>query len=223
MSTQTPENGLEPYREQARELQEALTKVKAIQDQTAAVTLQRETVSKQRQGLLDSFEDESAVAELSKLGSRVEMHDAKLASLAGKLVEAEAELKAALAGFAISFNALFLTLRTFLIKEATARIAVTLHPKVRQISGASIAEVAALSTEVVDFEPLAVRVDPMASMINNQLPSENIIRDAERSLPKAEPLLAEAAKHLENGFVPPQAFGMETWRATVSPGVPVAA
>jgi hypothetical protein len=68
MSTQTPKTatpGLEPYREQTRELEAALANVKAIQEQIATVTLQRETVSKQRQGLLDSFEDESAVSEQS--------------------------------------------------------------------------------------------------------------------------------------------------------------
>jgi ADP-ribosylglycohydrolase len=69
--------------------------------------LQGETVSKQRQGLLDSFEDESAVAELSKLASRVEIHGAKLDNLAGKLANAQAELKPALAAFAISCNAPF--------------------------------------------------------------------------------------------------------------------
>lgn len=212
MSTQTPEvaTGLEPYRKQARELEEALAKVRAIQDQTVAVTLQRQTVLERRQGLLDNWENETAVAELSKLASRVEMAETKLASLASQLAGAEAELKAALAGFAISYNALFLTLRTFLIKGAAARIATTLHPKVRQISGASIAEIAALSTEVVDFESLAVRGDPMASMHNNQLPPDAIQRDAERALPKAEPLLAEAAKHLDDGFVPPVVFSLET-------------
>jgi hypothetical protein len=93
MSTRKPESPTElaPYREQANALAEALGKVKDIQQQTAAVTSQRETVLKQRQRLLDSFEDESAVAELSKLGSRVEMHDAKLASLAGKLAGARSK------------------------------------------------------------------------------------------------------------------------------------
>ena len=208
MSTQTTADGLEPYREQARELQEALTKVKAIQEQTAAVTLQRDTVSKQRQGLLDSFEDEAAVGELSKLASRVEMAEAKLASLVGKLTNAQADLKAALSAFAISFHSLFVRLRTFLINDASSRIAAMLHPSVRTISGTSISEVAALATEVIDLAPLAVRVDTMASLLNNQLPPENIQRDAERALPKVEALLVEAAKATENGFVPPKPFSL---------------
>jgi hypothetical protein len=42
-------------------------------------------------------------------------------------------------------------------------------------------------------------------------------REAERALPKAEPLLLEAAKHLENGFVPPAAFDLGRWRQSLSP------
>jgi hypothetical protein len=61
---------LEPYRDQAGELEEALAKVKGIHEQTAAVTLQRETVLQQRQGLLDSWvesENEASVEELAKV------------------------------------------------------------------------------------------------------------------------------------------------------------
>ena len=57
---------LEPHREQARELQDALAAVKDLQSQIATVTQQRENVLQQRQCLLDSWEDEVAVAELSK-------------------------------------------------------------------------------------------------------------------------------------------------------------
>ena len=39
------------------------------------------------------------------------------------------------------------------------------------------------------------------AVVNNALPPENIQRDAERALPKVEALLAEAAKHIEKGFV----------------------
>jgi hypothetical protein len=226
MSTQTPEIArLEPYREQAWELEKTMAKVKAIQEQTAAITLARDDAANKRQSLLSNWTDteEESVTELSKLAARAEVFEAKLAAQDGKLVIAQAELKASLAAFAISFHSLFLTLRTFLIRDAADRIAGMLHPSIRAISGASIGEVAALATEVIDLAPLAVRVDPMASMLNNQLPLENIQRDAERVLPKAEPLLSEAAKHLEDGFVPPAAFSLETWRASVaSPGIPVA-
>lgn len=158
------------------------------------------------------------MGELSKLASRVEMAEAKLAGLAGKLASAQAELKAALAAFTISFHALFMMLHTFLVRDASSRIAAMLHPSVRAISGASIGEVAALATEVIDLAPLAVRVDPMASMLNNQLPPENIQRDAERALPKVEALLAEAGKRIENGFVPPKPFALAQEQATVAQG-----
>ena len=65
--------------------------------------------------------------------------------------------------------------------------------------------------------------EPGITMPNNTLPPENILRAAERSLPKAAPLIAEAAKHLEHGYVPPPPFSLEKWRASLSPGVAVAA
>jgi hypothetical protein len=71
-------DGLEPYREQARELQEALTKVTDLQSQTVAVTQQREAVRQHRQGLLDSWvksENEASVEELAKVGSRSTFSD----------------------------------------------------------------------------------------------------------------------------------------------------
>jgi hypothetical protein len=214
---------LEPYREQADALAEALKAVKAIQEQNAAVTQQRENVLLQRQSLLDSFEDESAVAELSKLGSRVEMCDVKLASLAGKLAGAEAELKVALVAFSISYNAIFMMLYTFLVRDASSRIAAMLHPSVRAISGASIAEIAALATEVIDLQPLAIRVEAGASMFNSAIPPENVQRTAEQVLPKVEPLLVEAAKHVGSGFVPPAPFDLSKWRESLSPAVAAAA
>jgi hypothetical protein len=66
MGTQTRAAALEPHREQARELQYALAAVKDLQSQIATVTQQRENVLQQLQSLLDSWEDEVAVAELSK-------------------------------------------------------------------------------------------------------------------------------------------------------------
>lgn len=180
---------LEEYRSQARELQDALAKVKDLHAQTATVTQQRENVLRQRESLLDSFEDESAVA----------------------------ELKPCLAAFATSFNALYWILHTFLVNGTISRIASILHPSCRVIRGAYIAQVAAFGTEVVDFEQLAIRIDPMASMLDNQLPPDAIEREAERALPYAGPLLAEAAKHLENGFVPPAPFSLERWRDSLSP------
>jgi hypothetical protein len=139
-----------------------------------------------------------------------------LESLAGKLASAQAELKPALAAFAISYNALFLMLQTFLVRDASSRIAAILHPSVRAISDASIKEVAGLATEVIDLQPLAIRVEPGVTMLNSTLPPENIEREAERALPKAEPLLLEAAKHLENGFQPPAAFNLEICRESKS-------
>ncbi len=218
-----PVSALDAYRVQTHELQQALATVKDIQEKISSVAQQRDNVLQQRQRLLDSFEDESAVAELSKLGSRVEMCEAKLASLAVKLASAEVKMKAGLATFAVSFNSLFLMLRSFLIKDAHARVTAMLHPSVRIVSGGAIDQIAARTIEVVDFEPLAVRCDPMASFPNNALPPDAIQRDAERVLPIANALLAEAGRRVENGFVPPAAFSLEKWRASVSPGVPVPA
>lgn len=128
-----------------------------------------------------------------------------------------------MATFAISFNSLFLTLRTHLVRDAAARIAAMIHPSVRQISGATIAEIAQMEEAVINLDPLAIRVEVGAAMFDSILPPQNIEQDAERSLPKAEPLLATAQQHLERGFVPPPAFSLEKWRASLSPGVPVAA
>jgi hypothetical protein len=215
---------LDPYRSQARDLAEALGKVKAIHEQNAAVTQQRDAISQHRQSLLDSWvksENEASVEELAKVGSRVEMFDAKIANLAVRLSGAEAKLKAALATFSVSFHSLFMTLRTYLINAAAEQIRLMLHPSVRVISGTSIAEIAGMAEPVVNIAPLAINPEPGSTMHNNTLPPENIQRAAERSLPKVDALLTEAAKHPD--FVPPPPFSLETWRASVSPGVPVAA
>ncbi len=202
---------LEPYRERADALSEALDAVKAVQEQTAAITLARDAAASKRQSLLSNWTDteEESVTELSKLAARGEVFAAKLAAQADKLASAQAELKAALAAFAISFNALFLSLRTFLIKDAGARIAAMLHPSVRAISGASIGEIAVLATEVIELDPLAIRVEAGVAMFNSILPPENIERAAEWSLPKAGPMLATAQQQLERGFVPPAPFSLE--------------
>jgi hypothetical protein len=217
--------GLEPYSEQAQALTDALAKVKAIQEQTAVITLARDTALSKRQSLLSNWTDteEESVTELSKLAARGEVFEAKLAAQNGKLESAQAELKAAMATFAISFNALFLTLRTHLVRNAADRIAGMLHPSVRQISGASIAEIAQLDEAVVNISAFAINPEPGITGFDSVLPAENIIRAAEQSLPKAEPLLDQAAKHLETGFQPPQAFSLEKWRESLSPAVAAAA
>ena len=147
---------LEPYREQARELQDALAKVKDIQAQTAAVTLQRDNVLQQRETLLDKWEDESAVAELSKLGSRVEMCEAKLASLAGKLASAESDLKQVLETFGTSFRNLHSQLSTFLFTAALEHLTSLVHPELRVRSKSACAEVAWLDERVVEVQPLRI-------------------------------------------------------------------
>ncbi len=181
---------LEPYREQADALSEALRAVKAVQEQTATITLARDAAASKRQSLLSNWTDteEESVTELSKLAARGEVAEAKLAAQAGKLETAQAELKTALTAFAISFNALFLTLRTYLVRHAADQIAGILHPSVRAVSSASIGEIAALATEVIDLDPLAIRVEAGVAMFNSILPPENVQRAAEWSLPKAEPL-----------------------------------
>ena len=128
------------------------------------------------------------MTEFSKLAARGEVFEAKLAAQAGKLESAQAELKTSMASFAISYHALFLTLRTHLVRDASARIAAMLHPSVRAISGAAIGEIAVLAEEVIDLEPLAIRVEAGVSMFNSIVPPENIERAAEWSLPKTEPL-----------------------------------
>ena len=200
MSTQTTSAGLEPYREQARELQDALAKVKDIQAQTAAVTLQRDNVLQQRQSLLDSFEDESAVAELSKLGSRVEMCEAKLASLAGKLASAESDLKQVLETFGTSFRNLHSQLSTFLFTAALEHLTSLVHPELRVRSKSACAEVAWLDERVVEVQPL--RIPTLTDYFQSIPPQAEVLRVAGLSLEKSEALLAEAAKH--PGFVPPQ-------------------
>jgi hypothetical protein len=212
--------GLEPYRNQARELEEALAKVKAIQDQAAAVALQRDNVSKQRQGLLDSWENESAVAELSKLGSRVEMAEVKLASLANKLAEAEAELKTVLETFGTSFRNLHSSLVTYLYRAAMERILSSVHPDVRVRAKSTCSDVAWLTTEVIDAGPF--RIPTLSDFMTIPSP-EFVLRHAEQSLARSDALLSEASKRVESGFVPPEVFTMERWRASVSPGVPIAA
>jgi hypothetical protein len=206
-------NVLDEYRKQANELAAALAQAKSIQEQTASVTLARETAIGQRQKLLNDWretQDEDAVTELSKLSARAEVFAAKLAAQEAKLTAAEAELRCALAGFGISFNAIFLMLKTFLKNEAISRVAEMVHPKARASSADAIAQVAEVSIEVMDLAPLQIHLEPGASDFNNVLALANLQQAAERSLPKAEALLLEAAKH--DGFIPPLAFSMATWR-----------
>jgi hypothetical protein len=191
---------LESYHEQARELEEALGKVKGIQEQIASVTQQRENVLQQRQRLRDSWENEDALIELSKLSARVEMHDARLASLATQLLGAEASLKATLDTFGFSCHSLFMMLRGHLVKVASARIAATLHPRFRVSSGGRISEIAVMDTAVVDFEPL--RIPMLGAFMTIPNPAD-VVRLATESLAKADALLTEAAKHAD--FTPPAA------------------
>jgi hypothetical protein len=81
--------------------------------------------------MLDSFEDESAFAGLSKLTSRTEMVDAKLGGLATKLVGAEPDLKQALKTFGTSCRNLHSALTTFLFEAALEQILSLVHPELR--------------------------------------------------------------------------------------------
>jgi hypothetical protein len=217
---------LAEYREQAAALESALKAVKTAQQNIVETTKARESALGARQTLIDkaaAADDEAAVEELSRISSRGEVLAARLTAHEHRLGHAQAELKAAMATFGISYNALFLTLRTFLVRDAAARIAAMLHPSVRQISAGSIAEVAPLATEVINLAPFGINVEPGITGFDSLLPPENVQRAAEQSLQKTEPLLDVAAKYLEDGFQPPQAFSLKRWRASVSPGVPVAA
>jgi hypothetical protein len=211
---------LEPYREQARELTEAIAKVKGIHEQTATVTQQRENVLQQRQRLLDSFEDESAVAELSKLAARVEMADAKLTGLASKLAGAEAELKQALETFGTSFKNLHSALSTFLFKAALDQIMRLVHPEGRVRAKATCADLAWMTTAVVEVQPL--RIPTLSDHFTVPNPAD-VLRLAEQSLAKSEALLAEAGKRIENGYRPPEPFTLAQWQATLSQGSVAAA
>jgi hypothetical protein len=59
---------------------------------------------------------------------------------------------------------------------------------------------------------------------SSQIPRpEDVLLRAEQSLAKVDVLLAEADKHAQNGFAPPEVFSVERWRASLSPSVPVGA
>jgi hypothetical protein len=51
----------------------------------------------------------------------------------------------------------------------------------------------------------------------------NFLLAADRILAKAEALLAEAGKRIENGFVPPEPFTLAQWQPTVTQGSVAAA
>ncbi len=65
--------------------------------------------------LAEIGQDEEAVTELSKLSARSDVYAHKIGDQNGKVANAEAELKAALAQFGISSNTLFLTLRGYVL------------------------------------------------------------------------------------------------------------
>ncbi len=161
------------------------------------VTQQRENVLQWRQSLLDSWvetENEASVEELAKVGSRVEMFDAKLANLAARLGLAETGLKAATAQFAISFRNLYATLSTWTLNNSLEEIAALVHPEIRPTCKASIIDVARMTTPVVELQSLEIRVEPGLDSFQSTLPAGNFLLGAERILAKTEALLTEAGK-----------------------------
>jgi hypothetical protein len=117
---------LAEYREQATALESALAAVKTAQQNIVSTTAARESAIGARQTLIDAWvqnENETHIEELSRLSSRGDVLQARLAAHEHRLGRAQAELKAAMATFAISYNSLFLTLRVFLVNDAKSRIA----------------------------------------------------------------------------------------------------
>jgi hypothetical protein len=133
-------------------------------------------------------EDEEAVTELSKLGARADVYGHKIATQNGKLANADAELKTALAQFATSFNTLYLLLRVHVARDAASRIADLVHPDLRQISADAISDVAERTIAVVNLRPLQINLDPGLTSFDNMLTAQNIYLAAERALPKVDAL-----------------------------------
>jgi hypothetical protein len=205
---------LAEYRDQSRQLADARAKVQAIHEETASLTMTRDAALSRRQELLNSWVEsanEASVEELSKLGARAEVFEAKLQAQAGKLAVAEAELKRALDTFERSFRNLHSALQNFLSNAALEHLMSLVHPDVRIRAKALCSEVAWLTTPVVNAAPL--RIATQADHYSIPGPAD-ILLLAGRSLPKAEALLAECVKH--EGFVPPEAYTEERWRATVA-------
>jgi hypothetical protein len=82
---------------------------------------------------------------------------------------------------------------------------------------------ARMTTPVVELQSLEIRVEPGIDSFQSTLPVGNFLLAADRILAKAEALLAEAGKRIENGFVPPEPFTLAQWQATVAQGSVAAA
>jgi hypothetical protein len=80
-----------------------------------------------------------------------------------------------------------------------------------------------MTTPVVELQSLEIRVEPGIDSFQSTLPVGNFLLAADRILAKAEALLAEAGKRIENGFVPPEPFTLAQWQATVAQGSVAAA
>ena len=207
---------LAEYRDQSRQLADAKAKVRGdtrgdcFPDRNPRRRLSR------RQELLNSWvesENEASVDELSKLGARAEVFEAKLKAQAGKLAQAEAILKQTLTTFETSFRNLHAAFQTFLFNTALEHLMSLVHPSVRVSSKANCAEVAWLDERVINAAPLRIAIQ--ADYYTIPEPAD-ILRLAGQSLPKVEALLAECAKH--QGFVPPEAYTEERERAAVAAG-----
>jgi hypothetical protein len=82
----------------------------------ASLTMTRDAALSRRQEMLNSWvesENEGCVEELSKLGARAEVFEAKLKAQAEKLRTAEAELKGTLGTFVTSFRNLHSAFKGF--------------------------------------------------------------------------------------------------------------
>jgi hypothetical protein len=207
---------LTEYRQQADQLTAALAKVQAIHEETTSFTMTHDAALSRRQELLNSWaatEDESAIAELSKLAARSDAFEAKLQIQGDKLTAAEGELKLALDTFETSFRNLHAALQTFLFNAALDRLLAQVHPTLRIQAKATCTDAAWCFTEVVDVQSL--RIATQSDFYTTPEPAD-ILRLTDQSLPKVEALLAECAKH--QSFAPPLAYTEERWRAAVAAG-----
>jgi hypothetical protein len=92
-------------------------------------------------------------------------------------------------------------------RRCLEEIAALVHPEIRPVSKASIIDWQD-DVPVVELQSLGIRVEPGIDSFQSTLPVGNFLLAADRILAKAEALLAEAGKRIENGFVPPEPFAL---------------
>jgi hypothetical protein len=206
---------LSDYEAQAIVLRDALQAVKRLQEEIASLIMRRDTVASQREKFLaDWTETESDwdINELSLLDSRAAAFEAKRQQLVSQQGKAQETLREALFVFANSVRGLYGYMSVFVKEKVIAQVTELVDPALRVSHKSYIVDFAQLHSEVTTIQPLEIRE---AQWINENSHPDDVFRASEQVLSRVEPLFNEAARRLEEGFVPPAPWSREAWYKSI--------